>query len=191
MNVTRILVVSGLSMLLCSMIWPAQARASGDGVSAEDFDRLEEAREVYYANCAACHGFDGVPMMPGVPNFAAGERMEKGEQALLASIENGKESESGGVAMPPWKEALDEEEIHLVLNYLQVIQGDTVFQEHCIQCHGSSVPPVADSIPDSVEKLKQYEGPLNVCTGVQVESLLEREDIISAIQFLIGVSGDE
>ncbi|MCP4277842.1 MAG: cytochrome c, partial [Gammaproteobacteria bacterium] len=84
------------------MSWQQRAVASNTGISAEDIASIDDARDLYQSNCAACHGFDGVPIMAGVPNFGKNERMEKTDQELLASIKNGKIPESGGVAMPPW-----------------------------------------------------------------------------------------
>ncbi len=149
---------------------------------------MDDARDLYQASCAACHGFDGTPIMPGIPNFSRGERLEKSDQELLASVQNGQQSESGGVAMPPWKGTLSDEEMLGVLNYIRVINGDPVFQDNCLSCHDSSVPPVAESIPKTMEKLNKYQGPFNLCKGTDTDNTMERQDIISVIRFLAGVS---
>ncbi len=188
MNSYREVLVSILSFLLLSTILPGQAVAQNDGVSAEDLARVDATKEIYHANCAACHGFDGTPGMIGVPNFAKGERLEKGDPELLVSMRDGKVTEAAGIAMPPWKGTLSEEEMRAVLGYLRVIKGDTVFQENCSDCHGDSVPPLADTIPRTVEKLEQYGEPFNLCKGLHVDSIMERQDIVSVIQFLLGVT---
>ncbi len=177
-----------LPLLFVTLVFQGQALAANTGITAEDIARMDDARDIYQANCAACHGFDGIPIIPGVPNFSTGERLDKSEQKLLASMQNGKESESGGIAMPPWKGTLDDEEMQAVLDYIQVIKGDLVFQDNCMSCHSSTVPPAAESIPHTREKLDMHQGPFNLCKGTDTDNMIEREDIISVIRFLDGVS---
>jgi len=50
------------------------------------------------------------------------------------------------------------------------------------------VPPVAETIPHTEQELNQYQGPFNLCKGTDTDSMMEREDVISVIQFLVGVS---
>jgi mono/diheme cytochrome c family protein len=38
--------------------------------------------------CKTCHGIEGTPIFPGVPNFIRGERMDKADGILLISIMN-------------------------------------------------------------------------------------------------------
>ncbi len=177
-----------LAFLLVTLACQGQALAANAGVSVDDIARLDDARDIYQSSCAACHGFDGVPIMPGIPNFSNGERMEKADQELLASIQNGKESESGGIAMPPWQGTLSDEEMLAVLNYIRVIKGDLVFQDICMSYHSSEIPPAAESIPETVEQLNLHQGPFNLCKGTDTDSMIEREDIISVIRFLDGVA---
>jgi mono/diheme cytochrome c family protein len=181
------LVVSILSFLFITLAGQGQTLAANTDITAEDIIRMDDARDIYQTNCAACHGFDGIPMMPGIPNFSAGDRLEKPDQELFASVQNGKEPESGGVPMPPWQGTLSEEEILTVLNYIRVIKGDLVFQDVCMSCHGATVPAMAESIPQAMDNLKQHEGPFNLCKGTDTDNMIEREDIISVIQFLAGV----
>ncbi len=182
------LVASIFSFLFVTLACQGQALAANTGITAEDIMRMDDARDIYQSNCAACHGFDGMPIMPGVPNFSKGDRLEKADQELLVSVQNGKESDSGGIPMPPWQGALSEEEMLAVLDYIRVIKGDLVFQDNCMSCHDSSVPHVAESIPLTIEKLNQHEGPFNLCKGTDTDNMIEREEIISVIQFLAGVS---
>ncbi len=173
---------------LSPMIWQQQTLAANAGISADDIAKIDDARDIYQSNCAACHGFDGVPIMGGVPNFGKNERMDKADHELLASMKNGKTPESGGVAMPPWEGALSDEEMQDVLGYIRVIRGDPVFQDNCLSCHESSVPPIASSVPTTAEKLHVHQGPFNLCKGTDTDNSMEREDIIKVIQFLAGVS---
>jgi mono/diheme cytochrome c family protein len=188
MNAYSKRLVSIFSFSLVSIILQGQALAANTGISAEDIARIDDARDLYQSSCAACHGFDGIPIMPGIPNFSNGERLEKADRELLVIVQDGKESETGGIAMPPWKGALNDEEILGVLNYIRVINGDPVFQDNCMSCHDNSVPPVAESIPRTVGKLNMHQGPFNLCKGTDTDNTMERQDIISVIQFLVGVS---
>ncbi len=78
---------------------------------AADKIGLVEAQELYEDNCAMCHGYDGMPIMPGAPNFTRGERLEKKDTELLTSIRDGKG------AMPPWAGALSDAEQQAALHY--------------------------------------------------------------------------
>ncbi len=190
MNAYYKTLLSLLSIALLSVFSQGRSLASDSGISAEDIARIDDARDIYQSSCAACHGFDGAPIMAGVPSFANGERLEKGDSELLASIENGKIPEAGGIAMPPWKESLSEDEMESALRYIRVINGDPVFQDNCLSCHDESVPPVADSVPKTLKKLNEHQGPFNLCKGTDTDSEMERQDIVSVIQFLVGVSGE-
>lgn len=85
--------------------------ASGAAVA----DDAESGQDLYEENCAACHGYDGWPMVPGTPNFAKGERLENGDDALLVSIREGKND------MPPWGEDFDEDEMLALVKYLRTL----------------------------------------------------------------------
>ncbi len=186
MNNKALLSISLLALIL--MTWQDHVLAANAGVSEQDIARIDDARDLYQSNCAACHGFDGSPIMAGVPNFAKYERLEKTDQELIASINDGKASDSGGIAMPPWEGALSPEEMQAVLDYIRVIKGDPVFQDTCLSCHESNIPPVAEQIPNTAEKLNMHEGPFNLCSGEDTDDSLEREDLINVILFLAGVS---
>ena len=188
MNAFSKILVSIFSFSLIWIILQGQTLAANTGISAKDIARIDDARDLYQSSCAACHGFDGIPIMPGVPNFSNGDRLEKADLELLTSLQNGKESETGGIAMPPWKGALSDEEMLAVINYIRVIKGDLVFQDNCMSCHDSSVPPVAESIPKTVAKLNLHQGPFNLCAGTDTDNTVERQDIINVIRFLAGVS---
>ncbi len=161
------------------------AYAKDGAISKGDIEALNEARDIYHANCAMCHGYDGVPILPGAPNFASGERLDKPDPELLASMRDGRET------MPPWGDVLSDGELLSVLTYTRLIGGDDLFLEHCERCHGSSVPPLVDAIPKGQEKLSKYGGPWQLCSGDEIEEMMQREDIITVIHFLRSVSGAE
>lgn len=64
--------------------------------------------------CAACHGYDGIPVLPGTPNFSIGERLNKKDNELLQAINIGK-----GDVMPPWEGVLNEKAQQDVLDYIK------------------------------------------------------------------------
>lgn len=70
-------------------------------------------KATYEDNCAACHGYDGIPMLPGTPNFIAGERLERSDEELLLTIAKGREM------MPPWEDELTVVQREQVLAYIR------------------------------------------------------------------------
>ena len=68
---------------------------------------------LYEENCAFCHGYDGIPILPGAPNFAEGERLEKCNAALLVTMKMGKND------MPPWEDVLSLHEQRQLLNFVR------------------------------------------------------------------------
>lgn len=71
-------------------------------------------RDIFDAYCGPCHGFNGSPLLPNVPNFSAGERMDKSDSELLDSIRAGK-----GTAMPAWSGILSDEALEVVLQFIR------------------------------------------------------------------------
>jgi mono/diheme cytochrome c family protein len=85
-----------------------------DGIAADEETLDEEqARDGYESNCGMCHGYDGIPMLAGAPNFSKGERLEKSDAELLKTIGEGKG------AMPPWTGTLSEGEQEAILAYVR------------------------------------------------------------------------
>ncbi len=164
---------------LLSIGLPLSAAADGaNGVSSQEMAALDEARDVFHSNCAMCHGYDGVPILPGAPNFSMGERLEKSDAELLKVIANGTET------MPPWKDVLSEEQRSAALAFIRVLPGDVLFTEQCKDCHGTSVPALSDAIPKSREKLDNYAGPWEICSGCNIEEMMKQEDVVKVIKFL-------
>ncbi|NIP73517.1 MAG: cytochrome c [Gammaproteobacteria bacterium] len=73
-------------------------------------------RETYASYCANCHGLDGRGALPGVPNFARGEALLRGDLELFRLIE------SGSGAMPAFRGILSEQRILDVIAYLRTFQ---------------------------------------------------------------------
>jgi cytochrome c oxidase cbb3-type subunit 3 len=94
---------------------------SGRSVNTE----LAEAGKAKFALCAGCHGSDGqgslamgLPM--GAPNLADNTWLYGGSQrAIEESIRNGR----AGV-MPPWKDILGEQKVHLLSAYVYSLSQD-------------------------------------------------------------------
>lgn len=63
-----------------------------------------------------CHGIDGVPVIPGTPNFARGEGMIKPDSQLLLVVY------SGAKLMPAWKGLLTRQEMINVVTYIRTLQ---------------------------------------------------------------------
>lgn len=85
-----------------------------NGTSAQDADAATEGRDLYDEFCGACHGYDGVPLLPGAPSFSEGERLEKSDEVLMKSIREGK-----GEIMPAWQDILSDDECEEILQYVK------------------------------------------------------------------------
>jgi hypothetical protein len=62
--------------------------------------RWTPGSEVFGVFCAGCHGVNGIAEYEAAPSFALGERMDKSDEDLLASVEGGHQD------MPQWSEKL-------------------------------------------------------------------------------------
>jgi cytochrome c6 len=72
-------------------------------------------QKVYNARCAGCHGPQGLPLMPGTPSFARGERLNMPDRILFASIKNGKN------LCPSWRKILKDDDMLNVLAYIRTL----------------------------------------------------------------------
>ncbi|MDH3762591.1 MAG: c-type cytochrome [Gammaproteobacteria bacterium] len=64
--------------------------ASKAGKSKLATGERHSGKSIYQGFCAGCHGFDGLASIPYVPSFAHGDRLDKSDSALAASILDGK-----------------------------------------------------------------------------------------------------
>ncbi|MDP6397702.1 MAG: cytochrome c [Arenicellales bacterium] len=167
-----------MAFVVVSACWALSVQAGDGGISQKDMEALAGARDIYHASCAMCHGYDGVPIVSGVPNFAKGERLDKPDKELLSTIAQGRE------AMPPWAKVLSQGEQTAVLAYIRVLDGDGLFQEYCESCHDLTMPALDEAIPKSREKLNNYAGPWELCSGSELEQIMQRDDLITLIHFL-------
>ena len=153
----------------------------GDSIAADSKKKgiinIQRGKEIYHERCAACHGIDGNPILPASPNFAKGERMEKGDKELLNTMRHGKN------LMPAWKEILTAEEMKDVLTFARIIAGDKVFEEKCLKCHDKSLPKVRADVPD-IKSLKNLQSPLDICRSCEIEKEMTNEELIEVIKYM-------
>ena len=99
--------ISGLLVLAVVM--------AGIAGQAQAADPLKGAK-TYNQRCADCHGSNGEPTMPGVPNFRRNERLMQNDLQLIRSISVGR-----GM-MPAFQGVLTEQDILDVIAYLRTLQ---------------------------------------------------------------------
>lgn len=141
----------------------------------------QRGKEIFHEKCAACHGVDGVPILPGTPEFAKGERLEKSDEELLKTIMHGKDQ------MPPWKETLSKQQCKDVLAFVRGIVGEKVFEEKCMKCHTRGLPSLRPDVPKNSE-LKDFKGKLDICRGCDLEKEVTREELLGVIRYIRALS---
>ncbi len=104
-----------LALALIAAAWSGAARPGPAG--GADTPDLAGGQDIFEEFCAACHGYDGIRIIPEVPNFADGESLDKADSDLLASIRDGK-----GEVMPLWSNDLDEQQMRDVLAYIRTLR---------------------------------------------------------------------
>lgn len=82
---------------------------------AQAADPLKGAK-LYNERCSDCHGTQGVPTMPGVPDFTRSQALMQTDLDLVKTISVGK-----GM-MPAFQGRLSEREILDVIAYLRTLQ---------------------------------------------------------------------
>lgn len=80
-----------------------------EGLSAAD---LAAGEVVYEDYCAACHGYDGINLLPEVPSFLDGKVFKSPDARLFQSVRDGR-----GDIMPPWIDELSVDEIFAALAF--------------------------------------------------------------------------
>lgn len=112
-----IAVLSAVFLLTLTPFLQGPAAAGGDPGAG---------RTVYEGLCANCHGQEGVTEIPGIPVFADGERMEKSDGQLKASIIKGVNNPDNpaGMSMPPYGggPALTDKQISDVISYIRTLK---------------------------------------------------------------------
>ena len=71
---------------------------------------------IYEAHCARCHGPDGRPVLPDVPNFYQGEKLDAPDGFLVRSVK------AGGNLMPSFDRIITDRDILNALAYIRTLQ---------------------------------------------------------------------
>jgi mono/diheme cytochrome c family protein len=77
---------------------------------------FDSGRPTYDRFCANCHGFDGVPNLPGTPDFTRGEGLMNSDPELIRAIRFGVRS------MPGFDQTIDKEGLIDVVFYIRTLQ---------------------------------------------------------------------
>ncbi len=93
---------------ICTVLTLASA-----GSRAADFFA---GQKIYQAHCARCHGPEGRPLLPNVPNFYQGERLDAPDGFLVRSIK------AGGNLMPSFNRIIKDRDILNALAYIRTLQ---------------------------------------------------------------------
>lgn len=165
-KITRILGVGAATLLLL----PWQALSI-------DLENLTSAQEVYEDNCAACHGYDGVPMLPGAANFALGEKLEGSDSDLLLIILDGNGD------MPGWRDDLTPGEQKAALAYIRLFPGRRVIQEKCSSCHDEPTHELVALILGD-EGLRGHNDRFKICPGSDIEAEMSKQDFAEIDRYL-------
>lgn len=113
------------------------------GELARDPAALAVGRNLFLNNCATCHGSDGGGA-PGFPNLTDSDWLWGGDpDTIVKTIADGRMG-----MMPPWQQALGDDGVEDVLDYVFSLQGRTLtagdvkaggvkFAQMCAACHGA------------------------------------------------------
>jgi mono/diheme cytochrome c family protein len=93
---------------------PEQQTASLRPVKFEE-DRGKLGEKTYVKFCGGCHGFNGIAWYVNSPSFALRERMDKSDEALVASIKNGRGE------MPSWEYMLQPAQIDALVSFIRTL----------------------------------------------------------------------
>lgn len=83
---------------------------------------LARGQRLYNMHCASCHGLNGTPVMPNVPNFAMRQGLDKPEFELMQIVLTGINQRSGKSHLPPFIGMLKEPEVADIIQYIRVIR---------------------------------------------------------------------
>lgn len=74
-----------------------------------------KGRGLYATRCAGCHGPNGLPTMPEIPNFTMGQGLMKSDLEIMSFVKKGK-----GV-MPAFEGVITDEEILDVIAHIRTL----------------------------------------------------------------------
>ncbi len=102
------------TQLLLAGLGVALASSAGAAVTTGE--------STYQSSCVACHGADGVGVLPGVPDLTATEGLLAGDdEVLIKRIAEGFQSPGSPMAMPPrgGNPSLSDEDLKAVVDYMR------------------------------------------------------------------------
>lgn len=73
-------------------------------------------QKTYQAHCVRCHGDEGRPVLPDVPDFYQGEGLSASDGSLVRSIK------AGGNLMPSFNRIIKDRDILNALAYIRTLQ---------------------------------------------------------------------
>jgi cytochrome c oxidase cbb3-type subunit 3 len=149
---------------------------------------------VYEANCASCHGADGVGVVENARDFNDVDYMRAAAPvAFYQSITNGKET------MPAFGDSLSDGDRWNVTYYLwhwsvpqaMLDQGQPVYEANCVACHGpdgqGAIPQAAKFSPEFISKSppSQYYESVSGGKGIMPawQDRLSEEERWAAIEY--------
>jgi cytochrome c6 len=106
MNVFNRIVVNVLVIFMGVLVMFPLEVSAADAVNGQ---------RLFMANCAGCHGVNGISIMQKAPNLARFEMRDQSDQALQETIR------SGGDSMPPYIGILKDSEILDVISFLRTL----------------------------------------------------------------------
>lgn len=83
---------------------------------------LARGQRLYNMHCASCHGLNGQPVMPNLPNFAMRQGMEKPDFELMQIVMTGMNPKTGKNHLPPFIGRLKDQEVIDILQYIRVMR---------------------------------------------------------------------
>ncbi len=71
---------------------------------------------LYMRHCQNCHGTNGQPLMPAMPDFSRGERLLRADEQVVSSIEQGQ-----GM-MPAFAGRFSRDELYALVAFLRTLR---------------------------------------------------------------------
>jgi cytochrome c6 len=103
-------VIGGRSSLKLAT-WVVLALCGSAGHAAD----TNRGAQLYDKHCASCHGSNGVPVVPGLPNLTRPQAMMRSDAAIATVIRNGR------MTMPGYRGLLKDTEIYDLIAYMRTL----------------------------------------------------------------------
>ena len=103
---------------LVSMLTSYQQRNSEDPAQQSAQRLFDAGRAAYNLTCAPCHQESGGGLAMLAPALVGSSWLQRGDEALVRIILNGKENPGRGLVMPPWPQ-LEDTQVAAILTYVR------------------------------------------------------------------------